>query len=187
MARAGLDSTKVVDTAALIADRDGLEALSLGGLARELSVKPPSLYNHVANLEALQRALYLKGLVLLDERLQRVAVGKSGPDALRALASAYREFAKTHPGLYTATLRTVEDRDDEIKQAGYRVLETFQAVLAGFGLEGDAALHATRAVRAAVSGFVELELRGSFGMPLNVEESFEYVLELLVGGLESER
>ena len=83
------------------------------------------------------------------------------------------------------TLRTVEDEDDEIKSAGYEVLEVFLAVLSGCGLKGDDALHATRALRAAVGGFVELELRDGFGMNLDTDESFERLLHLLSEGLSS--
>ena len=45
-------------------------------------------------------------------------------------------------------------------------------------------IDAVRAVRAAVHGFVVLELDGGFGMPDDVDASFAFLVDGLVGGLE---
>ncbi len=47
------------------------------------------------------------------------------------------------------------------------------------------AVHATRAVRAAVHGFAVLEAEGGFGLPLDLDESFERLVDVLVTGLRS--
>ena len=41
--RRGLSRAVVVDTAARLADRDGFDALTLGAVAAQLGVRPPSL------------------------------------------------------------------------------------------------------------------------------------------------
>ena len=46
------------------------------------------------------------------------------------------------------------------------------AVLAGYGLSGDDAIDATRALRASLHGFVTLETGGGFGLPLDVDRRF---------------
>src|SRR6056297_3581786 len=51
--RGRLSTDRVLETALRIADRDGLEALSMRTLAAELGVKAMSLYNHVANKDAI--------------------------------------------------------------------------------------------------------------------------------------
>ena len=48
MARAGLDGDAVVAAAAVLADAEGLEAVTLARLAADAGVRPPSLYAHVA-------------------------------------------------------------------------------------------------------------------------------------------
>jgi hypothetical protein len=58
-----------------------------------------------------------------------------------------------------------------------------RAVLAGYGLEGDDAIHAARAVRAALHGFAMLESGGGFGIKLDLDESFARLVDLLDGGL----
>lgn len=185
MARAGLSHSAVLDSAVTFVNTEGFETLTLGKLARRLNVKPPSLYNHVDGLEGLRRDLMLRSYQLLGQDLQKAAVGKSGKAALLSIARAYRRFALAQPGLFTATLKTVEDEDETLKVAGYEVLETILTVLKGFDLSGDNALHATRALRAALTGFVVLELQGGFGMPVDIDESFDRLLLLFVRQLSN--
>ena len=180
MARAGLTHKSVLDDATLFVDTEGFEELTLGKLARRLNVKPPSLYNHVNGLEGLRRDLTLRGLQILGQDFQKAAVGKSGKAALLSIARAYRRFAHTHPGLFTATLRHVEGESEDLQAAGKLVLETILAVLKSFGLSGDDALHATRALRSALAGFVLLEQSRGFGLALDVDESFDRLLLLFV-------
>ena len=68
--------------------------------------------------------------------------------------------------------------------AGARAVRVFTAVLAGYGLEGDAAIHATRGIRAALHGFAALEAGGGFGMPQSVDESFARLVTALDRGLQ---
>jgi hypothetical protein len=58
------------------------------------------------------------------------------------------------------------------------------AVLRGYGLEGDDAIHATRVIRSALHGFVLLEAEGGFGLELSVDESFARMVAALDKGLE---
>jgi catechol 2,3-dioxygenase-like lactoylglutathione lyase family enzyme len=64
--------------------------------------------------------------------------------------------------------------------ASEAVLGTVLAVLAERGLTGEDAIDATRALRAALHGFVALEAAGGFGMPQDVGRSFAR----LVAGLD---
>jgi hypothetical protein len=67
--------------------------------------------------------------------------------------------------------------------AAERVVGLLVSVMRGYGLEGDAALHAVRAMRAAIYGFVSLESGGGFGIPLDAEASYEWLLDLIDRGL----
>jgi hypothetical protein len=55
-------------------------------------------------------------------------------------------------------------------------------VLAGYGIDGDAAIHATRTLRSVLHGFASLELAGGFGMDVDVEATFAWLLDLLTAG-----
>jgi len=179
MPRAGLDPDAVVRAAARIADAEGLEAVTLARLAGELGVRTPSLYSHVGGLDDLRRRLAARGAGELADAMQEAAAGRARGDALRAVATAYREYARTHPGSYLALQRA----EDVAGDAGARAVRVFTAVLAGYGLTGDDAIHATRAVRAALHGFAALEAGGGFGMAQSVDESFGRLVALLDVGL----
>jgi AcrR family transcriptional regulator len=166
-----------------MADADGLDPLSLARLAERLGVRVPSLYNHVQGLPGLRRALALYGIRTLHDALASAAIGRSGDEAVFAIAAAYRTFVKAHPGLYEAMTRTPPGQDAEVADASAAPVEVVQAVLAGYGLQGDDAVHAVRGLRSLVHGFVTLEVSGGFGMPLDVDESFRRLLRTYVAGL----
>jgi AcrR family transcriptional regulator len=184
MPRAGLTAQTVTDAAAELADAGGLEAVTVAALAARLGVRAPSLYAHVDGLEDLRARIAARGSEQLADRLQAAIAGRSGATALRALAAAYRDYAREHPGAYAA-LQRVTSLDGRAAQAAERTVGVVLAVLAGYGLEGEQALHATRAIRAALHGFVLLEAQDGFGLPLDVNESFAVLVGMLDRALES--
>jgi AcrR family transcriptional regulator len=187
MPRAGLDTERVVDAAARIADAEGLDAVTLARVAAELGVRPPSLYNHVEGHGGLLRALAVRGVRELTAALREAAVGRSGADALGATARAYRAYAHAHPGLYAATVAAPAPDDPEHQAAARETVDVVFAVLRGWSLEGDDAVHAARAFRSSLHGFVGLEAAGGFGIPVDLDESFDRLVATLAGGLATGR
>ena len=183
MPRAGLDTERVVDAAAQIADADGLDAVTLARVAGGLGVRAPSLYNHVAGRGGLLRALALRGVRELTAALRDAAVGRSGADALRATAHAYRAYAHAHPGLFAASVAAPAPGDAEHQAAARETVDVVFAVLRGWSLDGDDAVHAARTFRSAVHGFAVLEAAGGFGMPVDLDDSFDRLVATLAGGL----
>jgi AcrR family transcriptional regulator len=183
VARAGLNTGAVVAAAARLADAEGLEALTLARLAAAAGVRTPSLYNHVAGLDDVRRRVALLALTELAQALREAAVGRAGDDALTAMAHAYRDYARRHSGRYAATLRAAASGDGELAAAGGAALDVLLAILRGYGLHGDDAIHAARGVRSALHGFVLLEAGGGFGIPLDLDESFERMVAALARGL----
>jgi AcrR family transcriptional regulator len=182
MPRAGLDAEAVVAAAAALADEVGLRELTLARLASALGIRTPSLYAHVDSLADLRARLGARGAGEMAAALQAAAAGRAGADALRAVAEAYRAHAHAHPGTYAA-MQVTTDREPN-QTAGAAAVGVFLAVLDGYGLTGDAAIHAVRAVRSALHGFVALEREGGFGIALSVDESFATLVQMLDAGLE---
>jgi len=170
----------VVNEAELLADEVGGSQLSLATIASRLGVQVPSLYKHVAGLPALRSLIEARAKAELAEVLGRSAVGVSADDAVDALAAAYRAWAKKHPGRYEFTLRAPDPDDAASLDASDRAVRVMYDALAGYGLTGDDAVDATRSFRAALHGFVALEAAGGFGLPRDVDRSFER----LVGALK---
>ena len=185
MPRAGLTAEGVIDAAATLADEQGIDAITLAALSERLGLKPPSLYKHVDGLNAIQRGIALKGIREMNGRVIHATIGLSREDALVALAKAYWRFSCEHPGLYAATLRAAQPDDPEIEAAGGMFVGVVSAVLEGFGITGSDTLHAVRAVRAIVHGFVSLDATGAFGTGANVEESFVRLIRTFAAGLAS--
>jgi AcrR family transcriptional regulator len=181
MARAGVTPDRIVETAIALADRDGPDAVTLTAVAAELGIRTPSLYNHVAGLEGLRRELALVGLRRLDDTLRTATVGRAGPDAVRSLCAAYRDFARRHPGLYA--LIQVAPADDAVRRSAADVVTTVRAALSAYDLSPDVAVHEVRALRAGLHGFVDLERAGGFALPVDLDASFARLVEVLVDGL----
>jgi AcrR family transcriptional regulator len=183
MPRAGLSTASVVAAAAGIADADGLDALTLARLATSVGVRTPSLYNHVASLDDVRRRVALVALRELAEAMRDAAVGRARDDALIAVAAAYRDYARRHPGRYAAAQRAPAAADDEMVAVASSAVDVLLAILRGYGLDGDDAIHAARAVRSALHGFVALEAGGGFGLRVDLDESYGRMVATLARGL----
>ena len=185
MARAGLSEDRVVVEAERIADEVGLSRLTLAALAESLGVRQPSLYKHIDGMDALQRSIAVRGKTELGEVLGRAAVGKAGDDAIRALSTAYRRWALEHPGRYSATVRAPVPGDSEDEASSAAVVGVVFDVLAGYDLHGVDAIDATRALRSTLHGFIALESSGGFGLPVDIDRSFERLVDGLVVALRT--
>jgi AcrR family transcriptional regulator len=186
MPRAGVDAAAIVGAAAAIADSEGLEAVTLKGVAEAVGVRPPSLYAHIEGLDDLKRRLGARGASELATTVSHAVEGRSGYEALEALAVAYCEFARRHPGTYAAAQRARELAEDpEAQAAGEAVVRVALAALRGYEVEGDDALQGVRLIRIALHGFVSLEAAGGFALALSLDETFERLLALLDLGLRT--
>jgi AcrR family transcriptional regulator len=179
-ARTGLDAEMIVQKAAELADRDGLDALSMATLASQLGVRTPALYHYFAGLAGLRRSLALQGLAVGKARVGYAVMGKAGDDAVFALAHALRDFAKEHPGLYEAASRAPDPQDSEWQEEGREVVEIMVRALSAYHLSHDDARHVIRMLRSIVHGCVSLELIGGFGLPQEVDETFSSLLVALL-------
>ncbi len=175
--RAGLDPQMVVQAAAEIIDREGMEALTLAALAAHFKVAVPSLYNHVGGMPGLQHQLALLSRRQLTQQLGRAVMGKAGDDAIMAMADAYRAYVKAHPGLYTCALRVAEESDTASRAAEDEAVDIALKVLAYYNLRDEMALHMVRGFRSLVHGFTSLEVAGGFGLPLDLDKTFALLVQ----------
>jgi AcrR family transcriptional regulator len=168
-----------------MADAEGLEALNLGRLAERLGVSTPALYKHVDGLAGLRRELAVLGLREMTRCASRAAAGKAREAAVTAMANAYRDYGRAHPGVQAAARRAPAAGDEEWSRAGGELVDIVVAVLSGYGLAGDDALHAVRGFRSLLDGFVTLETGGAFALALDTDESFRRLIGVFTAGLES--
>lgn len=179
--KAGISIEHIVAAAAEIADREGLDAASLGAVAAAVGIKTPSLHYRVNGTQGLRRLLALEASTQLTASLKAAA---HEADALRSTGHALRSFAVQHPGLYDSLLPAPKPGDDdELSAAMNRSAMVFGDVLLAVGVPEGTLIPTIRALRSAVHGFVDLERNGGFGLPVDIDESFEALLDLVLAGV----
>ena len=173
MPRAGLSELVVIEEAERLIDEVGLPRLTLAELAGRLGVRQPSLYKHIQGTDGLVRSIAIRAKNELAYVLARAAVGRERADALASISYAYRAWALEHPGRYASGQAAPAPGDTENEAASSAVVEVITDVLAGYRLADDEAIHAARFLRSALHGFVTLEGAGGFGLPLDIDLSFQ--------------
>ena len=138
----------IVAAARRLLTEEGIEALTLGRVARALGIKPPSLYKHFGSKRELEAVLIEDGL-----RAAAAALAAAGP-GLGDVARAYREFARSQPQVYR--LMTERPLPRDLLPAGLEA----RAAAPLMGAVGDPDL--ARAAWAFAHGMVQLELAGRF-------------------------
>lgn len=131
---ARLSRDRILATAVRLADREGLEAVTMRRLGQALGVEAMSLYKHVANKDAI-----LDGL--LERVLSEVELPQSGGDweaELRRAATSMHDALARHPwacGLVMAPasspnalgarIRYIEALLRTLREAGFTPLQAF--------------------------------------------------------------
>jgi AcrR family transcriptional regulator len=186
--RAPLSREKVLRSALALADKDGLEALTMRNLGDALGVEAMSLYNHVANKEDL-----LDGLVDIvfseiefecDRTGWKQAMRRRAVSALAALSRHSWAIglmeSRTRPG--PANLRHHESVLRCLREAGFSVALTAHAYSAldsyiyGFALQQRGLPFDTGEQAAGVAGDI-LEQMRTPEYPRLAEIAFEHVMK----------
>jgi AcrR family transcriptional regulator len=143
-ARAPLSRERILTAAATLADRDGVESLSMRTIARELGVVPMALYKHVANKDDL-----LDGMV-------DVVVGEIDPPledadwktAVRERVLSARRALLRHPW----ASRVIESRTDPTPTV-MAYMDSMIGMFRAGGFSIDLTHHAMHAMGSRLLGF----------------------------------
>jgi AcrR family transcriptional regulator len=207
--REPLTRARVIEAALRVMDQEGLEAVSMRRVAREVGVEAMSLYHHVEDKEDL-----------LDGICEHVMARFDFPDPVddwaencRRGARAWRRILQAHPGVMRlfaeqrGPIRSIESmRPMEyalrlLRDAGLSDRDTAQAFHAfggyiqGFvmmelgsiaGGTDEAKLKAHAELAAALPGeFDALQAVSPYFAECAADEQFEFGLDLLIRGLEA--
>lgn len=144
--RTRLNRDRVLRAAVDLADRDGLEAVSMRRLAEHLGVVPMALYKHVAHKEEL-----LDGMVdVVVREIDTPVPGDDWREGVRGRVLSAREALRRHPW----APQVIESRT----QASPVVLQHMDALVATFlagGLSADLTHHAMHALGSRMWGFTQ--------------------------------
>ncbi len=174
-----LSRADFIAAAADLADTIGFDALSLSQVARAVGISTPGAYKHVADITDLRRGIAKQTLRDVTSLVQDVAAGRSGVDALVAVALRLLEWARSHPGRYLALQTVVDEDDEEYRALSAGLVTAVAATLRAYRLTDSDAVDAVRMLRALLHGFIMIELAGAFQMNRDVADSFHRAVNSL--------
>jgi AcrR family transcriptional regulator len=207
--RAPLTRERVIEAALQVMDREGLEAVSMRRVAREVGVEAMSLYHHVEDKEDL-----------LDGICERVMADFEFPEPVedwaencRRGARAWRRLLQTHPGVMRLfaeqrgpvrsidSMRPMEYALTLLRSAGLsdrdtaQAFHTFGGYIQGFvmmelgSIVGSADAEHAKAHAALAAAlpedFATLRAVSPYFAECDTDEQFEFGLDLMIRGLEA--
>ena len=152
MAPSRISRAAILDRALAVADSDGLAAVGVRRLARDLGVTPMALYWHVADKDALLDALADHLVARVDRTLDPAL---DWPEQLRSLLRSLLAVLRAHPG--AAGLVGLRNSTSE---ASLELIETTLDVLARAGFSPANAVTIARQTLHATAALVAAQPRG---------------------------
>jgi AcrR family transcriptional regulator len=162
-----LSRDTILDRALALADAEGIDAVSVRRIARELGVTPMALYWHVNGKDGLLHALADRLLGGLDLDLDRRA---GWPEQLRAFVVSFTAVLRAHPS--AATL--IGSLPTAASENALRATEVALDILRRAGFSPEEAAHiTTQIVRTTTSMVIaELDETRAPGEPAGTTEEF---------------
>jgi AcrR family transcriptional regulator len=179
-ARTSVD--EIVRAGRAIVEAESVHELTMLRVARAVGVRGPSLYKRVRDRSELVRLIAEDLIRELTATLDDAATSGDPRQNLRALADAFRAFARRHPEGYGLLFSRLPDGSwldpDLTARASTAILRT-AAALAG----DDQALEAARTVVAWAHGFVSMELAEAFRLGGDVDRAYAFGVERLAAAI----
>ncbi len=175
----------IIETAARLSNKVGLDHLSLKMIAEELNIKSPSLYNHISSLDDIKEKLMIYGWKQVEEKIIDAAVGVAGYDALKKMCYAFYHYAIHNKGVFTAMLWYNKFESTEKNKATTKLFDMLFKIMSSLNMSDEHIHHAIRTLRSFLEGFALLVNNNAFGNPISIEESFELSLEIIMKGIQS--
>ena len=152
-----LTRERILEAALSLVDEDGIEALSMRRLAKQLGIDPMAIYHHLPNKRALLSTL-------IEEVFSKMRVPESGKtgdwqERVRIWAWAFRDVARAHP-------RLVPQLASYPEAATEATLESTEELYAAFDAAGMPPRQIVGAVGVVVdylNGFALAEASGALG------------------------
>jgi len=208
--REPLSRERIIRAALRVMDEEGLEAVSMRRIGRELGVEAMSLYNHVRDKEDILDSLCEEVLTEF-----RIPEAEDWAEAARLGAGEYRRLLLAHPNVLTLMTERKSPMTDPDSLRAYEFgLDIFRRA----GLSAVDSMKAFHAFGGYIMGYVTMELGTMVGglkdeeharaheemfrvvqtvdlprlretlpylIDLDVEEQFDFGLDLLIEGIRA--
>jgi AcrR family transcriptional regulator len=205
--RTPLTRERIVDAALRLMDAEGLEAVTMRRVAREVGVEAMSLYHHVRDKDDLLQAVcdrVMAGFDFPEEGGDWATRCKAGARSWRRLLQAHpdvmRLFAETHGPSPSSpeSLRPTEYALGLLREGGLSDRDTVQAfhafggyiqgfvMMEGGAINGtDPETHERFAAQVPAEVFPVLSAVGRYFAECHADEQFEFGLDLMLRGLQA--
>jgi len=140
----------VIQAASDIADKEGLNGVSLKVVAEKLNIRTPSLYNHIESLDSLLREIAHTGMREMNTRMSQAAIGTSGDAAIKAVSVEYFSYMIVHPGVY----ETIQWAGWHSNEETAKIFESYKSLLVTLILSCSLKNPDTREILDLLTGFL---------------------------------
>lgn len=179
-----LTKEEVVKAACIIADEEGMSALTLKAVAQRLGIRPPSLYNHVESLEALFHLAAHVGMEEMNRRVRDSAVGTAGKEALLSMAAEYFGYMIEHAGVYEVIQWATWHNDEKTAALFGEYLALIGSVFEKCGYYERDIAEITDIFSGFLHGYATMQLRYAFSDRENAMRRLKSAVDTLLIGIE---
>lgn len=173
-----LTKNDVVLAALYCLETEGEKSLGINRVARELNIKPPSIYNHISNNEELRICVAIEGW----KKLYNYLISSNLPcekkeDSIKVLLNSFRKFAHENKDLYLVISNTSIDQTRlDFLEVSKKFFDLFDKILSQFNISKREQIHVLRLLRSTSHGFIMLEIQNQFELPTNINESYDFII-----------
>lgn len=173
----------VIQTASDIADKNGLNGVSLKTVADKLNIKTPSLYNHIESLDDLLREVAHNGMRIMNERMIKVAVGKIGKEAIQSVSIEYLNYMIEHPGIYETIQWAGWHGTEETTTIFNDYLSLLTTLIQSCNLKQGKTFEILNMLTGIIHGYTTLQLRNAFSEPDKIRIELSETVDTLLAGI----
>ena len=177
--REPLTKDRIIEAALQVMDAEGLDAVTMRRIGRELGVEAMSLYNHVEDKDDILNGVTERVMAAFE---YSAPTGDWAEDA-RAMAREWRRLLGMHPSV----CQLLAERHKPLEGlASFRAMDAALGLLRGAGLSNRDAAQAFNALGSYILGYVTMEQGLMLGNDEDHARQHELAMEALQGsGLDN--
>ena len=172
----------VIQTASDIADKDGLNNVSLKVVAEKLNIRTPSLYNHIGSLDDLLREVAHSGMRAMNERMVQAAIGNIGDVAIKAVSIEYLNYMIEHPGVYETIQWATWHGTEETGTIFGNYISLLSTLIRSCNFNPDSTSEILNLLTGILHGYTTLQLRYAFENPDEVRKALVNAVDTVLLG-----
>lgn len=167
-----------------IAERDGVDAVTMSAVASAVGVRAPSLYKRAANRYDLLRLAADDAAVELGVAITEVVERSTDArEILAGVARSLRAFATRSPRVTTLLFNSPSPEATPSQETLAPLMTTLLGAVSALTTADP--LPVARTLTAWAYGFCMMEQNGGFRQGGDVDEAFERGLEIVLRGIEA--